>query len=190
MNRFGNVMLWALVLGLGSAGCGGAVKPPASARTHDDVATPVAAETLSPALQIPRNRMTHDGVVTSVAYSPDGKTLASGGQDGTIKLWDVATGKERATFQGHPVSDWVTSVAYSPDGKTLASGSGETIKLWDVATGKEQATLNNGHTASVKSVTYSPDGKTLASAGRDQTIKLWDVATGREKATLKGHTQT
>jgi WD40 repeat protein len=93
------------------------------------------AEPQAPALHIPRNRMTHEDRVLSVAYSPDGKTLASGSFDGTIKLWDVATGKERATLKGH--TGWVRSVAYSPDSKTLASGSeDETIKLWDVATGK------------------------------------------------------
>ena len=128
----------------------------------------------------------HHGWVYSVAYSPDGKTLASGSGDKTIKLWDVATGKEQATLKGH--TDEVNSVAYSPDGKTLASGSDDkTIKLWDVATGKEQATLK-GHTDWVSSVAFSPDGKTLASGSGDETIKLWDVATGKEQATLKGHT--
>ena len=83
-------------------------------------------------------------MVCCVAFSPDGKTLASGSEDKTIKLWDVATGKEQATLKGH--TEWVKSVAFSPDGKTLASGSGDsTIKLWDVATGKEQATLKGHH---------------------------------------------
>jgi WD40 repeat protein len=69
-----------------------------------------------------------------VAFSPDGKTLASGSADHTIKLWEVATGKEQATLKGH--TRVVTSVAFSPDGKTLASGSTDkTIKLWDVTTG-------------------------------------------------------
>ena len=82
--------------------------------------------------------------VFSVAYSPDGKTLASGSADNTIKLWDVATGKNIITLRGHTNS--IDSVTFSPDGKTLASGSWDnTIKLWDVASGKNTATIN-GHT--------------------------------------------
>jgi WD40 repeat protein len=81
----------------------------------------------------------HTHLVYSVAFSPDGKTLASGsggmGATGEIKLWDLATAREMATFQGHTA--YVTSVAFSPESKTLASGSDDrTIKLWDVATGK------------------------------------------------------
>jgi WD40 repeat protein len=136
-----------------------------------------ADEPKSPALQLARNRMAHDSYVDSVAFSPDGKTLASGSWDHTIKLWDVQTGKEQATLKGH--NSAVGAVAYSPDGKTLASGSGDkTIKLWDAQTGKEQATLER-HTGGVIAVVYSPDGKTLASGSADNTIKLWDV--GRSK---------
>ena len=103
----------------------------------------------------------HTERVFSVAFSTDGKTLASGSSDRTIKLWDVATGQNTATLTGH--TNEVTSVAFSPDGKTLASGSlDKTIKLWDVATRKNTATLN-GHTDWVSSVAFSPDGKTLAS---------------------------
>jgi WD40 repeat protein len=101
----------------------------------------------------------HTGWVWSVAFSPDSKTLASGSWDETIKLWEVATGKEQATLKGHVGR--VLSVAFSPDGKTLASGSGDsTIKLWDMVTGKNTATLK-GHTNAVYSVAFSPDGKTL-----------------------------
>ena len=129
----------------------------------------------------------HSYSVSSVAFSPDGKTLASGSGDNTIKLWDVATGRSIATLTGH--SAWVVSVAFSPDGKTLASGSvDKTIKLWDVATRRSIATLT-GHSDLVLSVAFSPDGKTLASGSWDNTIKLWDVATGASIATLTGHSR-
>jgi WD40 repeat protein len=113
------------------------------------------------------------GPVCSVAFSPDGKTLASAGKDGTIKLWEVATGKERATLRGH--TNPVSSVAFSPDGKTLASGSRDgRIKLWDAATGMKWTTLKRQRDW-LHCVAFSPDGKTLASACRDGEIKLWDV---------------
>ena len=129
----------------------------------------------------------HGGVVSSVAFSNDGKTLASGSFDSTVKLWDVATRQELATLKGH--GGVVSSVAFSNDGKTLASGSFDsTVKLWDVATRQELATLK-GHGGVVSSVAFSNDGKTLASGsgGFDRTVKLWDVATRQELATLKGH---
>jgi WD40 repeat protein len=127
----------------------------------------------------------HDSIVYSVSFSPDGKTLASGSEDKTIKLWDVATGKPITTLTGH--TSTVYGVSFSPDGKTLASRSDDkTIKLWDVATGKPITTLT-GHDSQVNSVSFSPDGKTLASGSEDKTIKLWDVATGKPITTLKGH---
>ncbi len=129
----------------------------------------------------------HSYGVRSVAFSPDGKMLASGGDDRTIKLWDVAGGTELRTLRGH--STYVSSVAFSPDGKTLASGSGvgdQTIKLWDVRGGNELLTLK-GHSSEVPSVAFSPDGKTLVSCSLDGTIKLWDVASGSEMHTLAGH---
>ena len=120
----------------------------------------------------------HTYVVWSVAFSPDGKTLASGSRDGSIKLWDVTSGKNIATLKGH--ADVINSVAFSPDGKTIASGSfDKTVKLWDVASGKNTATLE-GHTHWVFSVAFSPDGKTLASGSRDGSIKLWDLDAGKK----------
>ena len=128
------------------------------------------------------------GEVYSVAFSPDGQTLASGSRDDTIKLWNVATGGSIATLTGD--SCGVYSVAFSPDGQTLASGGYKTIKLWDVPTQEKIATLT-GHSDEVHSVAFSPDGKTLASGNRyDTIIKLWDVATGRSIATLKGHSKS
>ena len=120
----------------------------------------------------------HSGPANCVAYSPDGKTLASASGQ-TIMLWDAAMGKELAAFRGH--TSGVYSVAYRPDGKTLASGSMDTtIKLWDVATGKELATLKGRPDADVVcTVAYSPDGKTLASGGWDGAVMLWNVKTGK-----------
>ena len=103
----------------------------------------------------------HTDTVTCVAYSPDGKVIASGSKDKTIHLWDVVAGKVKFTLQGH--SKMVTSVAFSADGKLLASAADDwLVKLWHVATGKETATLK-GHTEDVRAVAFSPDGKTLAS---------------------------
>jgi WD40 repeat protein/serine/threonine protein kinase len=122
--------------------------------------------------------------IWAVAFSPDGKTLAAADRDKVVRLWDVDTGQERATFTGH--TDAVRCVAFSPDGKTLASGSADScVKLWDLATGQAR-TYDQGD--GVVSLAFSPDGKTLASADLGQgKVKLWacDGATLRERARLK-----
>ena len=143
-----------------------------------------------PILQIiPSNQP--QGDVQCVAFSPDGRLLASGGAEPAIKLWDAATGREVRGLVGHQT--WVSTVAFSPNGNILASGAGDkTIKLWDVSSGRELRTMT-GHLDALNSVVFSPDGKMLASGcreafqGKDSTIKLWDVATGQELRTLSGH---
>lgn len=130
----------------------------------------------------------HNDSVNSVAISPDRKTLASGSDDATVKLWDMATGQEIRTFTGH--SNWVKSVAFSPDGKLVASMEwikNNGIKIWDVVTGKQLRTLD--HSGMGNSIIFSPDGKLLASGGDDNTIKIWDVATGEVRKTLIGHSK-
>jgi WD40 repeat protein len=111
----------------------------------------------------------HTDRVMSVAFSPDGKQLASA--DGTVKVWDAATGQEIPTLKRHIKG--LNSVTFSPDGKRLSS-AGRTLKVWDSITGQETLTLK-GHTWFVRSVAFSPDGKRLASASSDGTVKVWDA---------------
>ncbi len=114
------------------------------------------------------------GVVWALAFSPDGTTLAAATEAREIRLWDLQTGKERASLRGHRKT--VHGVAFSFDGKLLASGSlDKTVKLWDLSKGEELATFR-GHTSAVKCVAFAPDGRTIASGSWDNTARLWDAA--------------
>jgi WD40 repeat protein/predicted Ser/Thr protein kinase len=129
----------------------------------------------------------HKGGVRSVSFSPNGRKLASGSSDKTIKIWNVNTGRLRYTLAGH--TEEVASIAYSPDGRKLASGSYDnTIKVWNSRTGRLLYTLT-GHEDWVNFVAFNPNGNILASASNDKTIKLWDVSRGELLYTLTGHKQ-
>ena len=120
--------------------------------------------------------------IHSAAFSPDGKTLVSGGF-GTVKFWNAENGRQINPQKGYIYQ--ISSVAVSPDGKLLASGNFNTINLWNLQTGNQIKTLEHGNW--VESIAFSPDGKMLASASFDKTINLWNVETGQVIKTLRGH---
>ncbi|MCA3431315.1 MAG: WD40 repeat domain-containing protein [Roseomonas sp.] len=127
----------------------------------------------------------HEGAVRSVGFSPDGARLVSGGNGGTLRLWDAADGALLATLTGHEGT--VFSVGFSPDGARLVSGGDDgTVRLWDAASGALLATLT-GHKDVVLSVGFSRDGTRLVSGGSDGKVRVWDAASGALLATLTGH---
>jgi WD40 repeat protein len=143
----------------------------------------------------------HTDQVSSVAFSVDGKRIASGSYDQTVKVCDAQTRQEAFTLKGH--TRYVMSVAFSPDGKRIATGSTNYkrqddkpggVKVWDADTGQEVLTLT-GHTRDVWSVAFSPDGKRIVSGswdlfnrGKPGEVKVWDAYSGQEQLSLKGHT--
>lgn len=127
------------------------------------------------------------GKVRCVAYSPDGKRIASANDDGMVRIWSRAAGKALLEFKGHDGA--VISVAFSRDGTRLATGGiDNAARIWDSATGRELKTFQ-GHSDYVYGAVFSPDGRRIATSSRDNSAKVWDVATGKETFALKGFVQ-
>lgn len=123
--------------------------------------------------------------VYSIAYSPDGKTIATCNLDGTIQWWDAQTGKNIKTFTGY-INVW-RAIKYSPDGKTIAITESNDVSLWNTTTGKHLKTLK-GHESFIPGFTFSPDGHTIATGSTDGTARLWDAHTGENISILVKHT--
>jgi eukaryotic-like serine/threonine-protein kinase len=118
----------------------------------------------------------HIDYVSAVAWSPDGKRIASASGDHTVQVWDAANGGHVLTYRGHGGD--VLSLAWSPDGKNVASGSlDKTVQVWDATSGNRVYTYN-GHSDAVFDVAWSPDGKRIASASNDGSVQIWDAFTG------------
>ena len=127
----------------------------------------------------------HTDTVKSLCFSPDGRLLASGSGDKTVRLWNTETGQQLSRLRGH--SSVIYDVCFSPDGRLLASGSDDkTVQLWDPRTGEELRTVQ-GHHRGVLSVGFSPDGRLLASGSADKTVRLWNPDTGQQLRSLQGH---
>lgn len=116
----------------------------------------------------------HSDSVWSVSFSGDGRFVASGSDDQSVKIWEASTGACVRTLQGH--SDWVRSVSFSADGRYVASGADDnSVKIWEVNTGSCVHTLK-GHSNYVRSVSFSGDGRYVASGSFDQSVKIWDLS--------------
>jgi len=185
-----------LVLALCAAGC--ARKPATEAPAPEQDASPVVPASLGVAIPVGEPgdgekpeltlQVGHAADATSIAFSPDGKLLASGSEDATAKLWDTNTGAEVRTLGGH--TGTVNEVAFSPDGALLATASDDTtVRLWDVSTGREVRVMRRmlparfmpiaGILWGAACVAFSPDGRLLAAGYHDKWIVLWDVSTGK-----------
>ena len=127
----------------------------------------------------------HSGPVNSVAFSPDGKLVLTGSDDGTARLWETGSGKQVGILKGH--SGLVSSVAFLPDGKLVLTGSDErTVRLLETASGKQVGVLE-GHSSPVHSVAFLPDGKLVLTGSLDRTARLWETGSGKQVGILKGH---
>jgi WD40 repeat protein len=127
----------------------------------------------------------HSGLVNCVAFSPDGKLVLTGSEDGTARLWETGSGQQVGTLEGH--SESVRSVAFSPDGKLILTGSYDgTTHSWETGSGQHLGTLK-GHSSLVNSVAFSPDGKLVLTGSGDRTARLWETGSRKQVGTFEGH---
>ena len=146
---------------------------------------PHIAPTPLPMGTLPYTYKGHSDWVWAVAWSPDGKHIASGSVDKTVQIWDTVNGGHVLTYQGH--SNTARAVAWSPDSKHIASGSEDkTVQIWDAVDGDHVFTYQ-GHSDAVTAVAWSPDGKRLASASYDKTVQVWDAMDGGHAFIYQGH---
>src|SRR5262249_48526992 len=129
----------------------------------------------------------HRDGVWAFTFSPDGRRLASVGEDNLARLWDAATGALLVTCRGH--TSKVLGAAFSPDGARLVTTSSDgTVRQWDTRTGGEAEAPYDRHSGEVAAAVYSPDGQLVASAGSDRTVRVWRAAGRQDLAVLHGHT--
>ncbi len=167
-----------LVIALGLDGC---------AQTHPASTAPTAAATARPEGSVLHTYHGHTNRVTTVAWSPDGKYIASGSLDQTVQVWsaDPADHVRPVVYHGH--SAGVLAVAWSPDSKRIVSGSLDTTaQVWD-ATNGAQVALYRGHTGMVNAVAWSPDGASIATGSADNTVRVWDASSGKQVYVYRGH---
>jgi WD40 repeat protein/tRNA A-37 threonylcarbamoyl transferase component Bud32 len=127
----------------------------------------------------------HTNCITAVAWSPDGKYIASASYDKTVQIWNATNGEHIMTYQGHNAR--VNSIAWSPDSKHLVSASNDqSAQVWDAATGKQLCSYG-GHKGPLLTVAWSPDGKYIASAGEDKIVQVWDATTQELITKYEGH---